>query len=166
MTRPRIHICGDSFSDDTWGSVGVRFEKFDAATLSWVQLLEQDFEIVRSAKAGASNEEIHQQVKTLPHDEIKCVNLTTLSRTNRGLDPWPAERISIRSIYHIVKTPNTYVWSPTQEYEDISYVDWIPLKDHNELYSPLVNVTGCHFTDEGNHLLYTHIKEKLIKEYV
>ena len=161
MTRPRVYICGDSFSDDTWESVGVRFEKFDAASYSWVQLLEQDFTVIRKAQAGASNEEILQQVESVPQDELKCINLTTLSRTNRGLDPWPAERASIRSIYRIVKTPNVYIWSPTQEYEDISYVDWVPLKDHNESYSPLVRVAGCHFTKEGNHILYTHIKEAL-----
>lgn len=153
MTRPRVYICGDSFSDDTWG--------FDAASYSWVQLLERDFTVIRKAQAGASNEEILQQVKEVPQDELKCVNLTTLSRTNRGLTRWPAEIASIRSIYRIVKTPNCYIWSPTQEYEDISYVDWYPLKDHNELYSPLVRVTRCHFTEEGNHILYTHIKEAL-----
>tara|TARA_S200002703_G_scaffold151697_1_gene151353 strand:- start:1574 stop:2074 length:501 start_codon:yes stop_codon:yes gene_type:complete len=161
MILPRIFICGDSFSDDTWGSLGVRMKRFGPAITSWVEQLEQDFEIIRMARVKSSNEEILEQVQSCPVDAIKCVNLTTLSRTNRGLDPWPAERTSIKSIYKIVKTQNTYIWSPTQEYEDISFVDWIPLKDHNEMYSPQVDVVGCHFTLEGNSLLYTHIKEKL-----
>lgn len=151
----RVLICGDSYSDPT------KPINDYPPTNAWVDKLRDDFDVVCLAQVGANNEEILNQAAQDVSRDFTLISLAPLARGDNL-------KQMIKSVYQITQIKNCYVWSPFRDYASVKGVDWQPFVSHNEFYIKLnyfdayvsrhYQFTGCHFTHQGNELVYEHMK--------
>ena len=184
-------LAGDSYTDtldfrtkSTWK------DWYKAPHYSWAKTICTQFNAESVAEFGSSQWDIWKQTQTVDWDFL-IVNLTTCSRFTKTVDfkyyDWmkqpTAEQLkqikqkNRQFANRIAQLPNCYCWSPFPEFESVDGVDYIELRDwdelwyipFNEYYSSNIEkrreifplITGNHFTQEGNDWMITHITQKI-----
>ena len=147
----RILICGDSYSDNRC------IINDHKPNNTWIDQLSQLYDVQCLGEAGASNEEVYEQLISTSSWDRALVSLTPSSRG----------RFSGKFALKVIKTRNVYCWSPFRTYRDVKGVDWQPFISYNEMFIKQLYLdkyeqgnyifTGCHFTSEGNKAVFEHM---------
>ena len=146
-----ILICGDSYSDNRC------IINDHKPNNTWIDQLSQLYDVQCLGEAGASNEEVYEQLISTSSWDRALVSLTPPSRG----------RFSGKFALKVIKTRNVYCWSPFRTYRDVKGVDWQPFISYNEMFIKQLYLdkyeqgnytfTGCHFTSEGNKAVFEHM---------
>lgn len=174
MTAPRILIAGDSYSDpyDFRPSIEGWSESTSEPAYSWVENL--PFKVTCVAYRGSSNWDIWRSVRDCTWDCL-IVNLTQSKRISYLQWRYRTESVrqciaddaqhavSRRCGERICDLPRAYVWSPFPEYERWEKVDWIPLREENEMWDDAITprTTAHHLTRLGNEWMKQHITQQI-----
>ena len=170
----KIVIVGDSYSTQRTVINGKR------TLFTWIDCLEEDYNVECLAVPGASNVETLAQV---PDSRWDCIiaSLSPLDRPGGKLfDLNQTEyhrqqkdgrhvKANISAAYKLTRLDRSIVWSSFPQYEGISdKIHHIPLADENEYYRIRYNLhsldyTGCHLTKKGNQRLAEIMKRLIAK---
>jgi len=191
----KIVLAGDSYSDVQDFRVHSKYKDwYKAPHYSWANEICMRFGAESYADWGSSQWDIWKQIQTVDWDFL-IVNVTACSRFTKKIDygvldwvkqPTDEQRVQIQQKFKqknkqlankIAQLQNCYCWSPFPEFESWDGVDYIELRDWDELwYTPSNDydsdriekrreifpfITGNHFTQEGNDWMITHITQKI-----
>lgn len=163
-----ILICGDSYSDAN----NISCDFASIGHWSWVDRLKSHYTVKCIAKVAASNLDIWRQIQTANDDwDHIIVNLSDLRRRNSyhwksgtvKLSKEDEQRANLRVAREIAQRQNTLCWTPFPGYSGIAGIHYIPLEEHNEMYTKSVRFecTSHHLTREGNDQLYKWMLKQL-----
>lgn len=147
----RILVCGDSYSDNRCIINGHKPNN------TWINQLSQLYDVKCIGMAGASNEDVYNQL----------ISTSTWDRALVSLTPPSRGEFSGKFALKIIKTKMVYCWSPFRVYRNVKGVDWQPFVLYNEWHIKQLHeneyeqgnytFTGCHFTSEGNKAVFEHM---------
>jgi len=167
-TRKQIVICGDSYSYKD-GIYGAQVYGKWPPTLTWVDLLMERHDVTYYSFNGHSNVQIEQQIPEDHNWDHLICSLGPVFRVegNIDIDDSRVYANNMATGLRISKLPRCYLWSSFPEYRDLDWINYIPLRQHNEyflrrdfpeLYAQNhFKFTGCHLTEKGNRLLHAKI---------
>jgi len=187
----KIVLAGDSYSDvQDFRRYSTYKDWYKAPYYSWANEICMRFGAESYAEFASSQWDIWRQTQTVEWDFL-IVNLTACSRFTKIVDykthdwikqPTDEQLVQIKQknkqfANRIAQLQNCYCWSPFPEFESEDGVDYIELRDwdelwyipSNEYYSSRIEtcqtifpfITGNHFTREGNDWMINHITQKI-----
>ena len=160
-----ILIAGDSYSTDQ----DFRVQPVLIDHYSWTVELKKRFPCVVRGVWGASNWDIlHQLDYNYTHAIVNLTSLNRVSYTRLHITKnWDQDSKLVQQVckageqyaHKILAHPRCYFWSPFPQYETWPTVDYIELREWNEIWSGALapQVTGNHLTREGNDWMINHM---------
>jgi uncharacterized protein involved in tolerance to divalent cations len=165
MTRPRISICGDSYS-----AVNAPTTCYATVTesYSWIHDIQKDYSVECLAESGRSNFDILKQVKRARGDII-ISNVTSLNRvafavSKRSVEISKADlQLHNLKISRLISRLSDVCWTPFVGYEEVPEILYLPFERENELYNDHLKdrLTKHHLTQRGNELLRDEMLKQL-----